>query len=228
MQTEIRPGWFNPRGMRKLGSNPARKLRTSALHRASLVLVRNLACSPRVCGAVGGVPKDGVRLYGDGDGLWSDSPSVVLGPDGGPGSVSRLDNPMAALKKLTPNPTERSGTVLLVEDEWLIRTEAADYVRDSGYQVLEVADAGEALAVLQSSETSIDLVVTDIRMPGEMDGRGLAAWVRENRPGTPIILASAYSTRGDEAVESVARLTKPYSGKTLVDTVQSALARRLT
>jgi CheY-like chemotaxis protein len=80
-------------------------------------------------------------------------------------------------------------TVLVVEDEVLLRLSIAAYLRDCGYQVIEAADAEEAMLVLKQPDLDIDVLLTDIEMPGAMDGFGLAQWTRANRPGLDVILA---------------------------------------
>lgn len=83
-------------------------------------------------------------------------------------------------------------TVLVVEDEVLVRLTLADALRDHGYGVIEAANADEAITVLHSY-AHVDLVFTDIRMPGEVDGIGLARMVLDTYPNLKIVLASAYS-----------------------------------
>jgi CheY-like chemotaxis protein len=79
--------------------------------------------------------------------------------------------------------------VLVVEDEVLIRMTIAQYLRDCGYKVIEAASADEAMAVLQHAETRMDVVFSDIEMPGSVDGFGLSKWIRVHRPGLDVILA---------------------------------------
>jgi CheY-like chemotaxis protein len=64
-------------------------------------------------------------------------------------------------------------TVLVVEDEVLLRLSIAAYLRDCGYRVIEAADADEAVLVLKQPDVDIDVLFTDIEMPGAMDGSGL-------------------------------------------------------
>ena len=74
--------------------------------------------------------------------------------------------------------TTRRWAVLVVEDEILVRLTMADCLRAAGYVVVEAANATEALAVLTSGEP-VDVIFTDVRMPGAMDGLMLARWVHE-------------------------------------------------
>src|SRR6266446_7858051 len=77
--------------------------------------------------------------------------------------------------------------VLVVEDEVLIRSAVAEYLRISGNLVVEAANAAEAIADFAAG-VPIDIVFSDIQMPGTMDGIGLARWVYRNRPGIHVVL----------------------------------------
>jgi DNA-binding NtrC family response regulator len=76
------------------------------------------------------------------------------------------------------------------------------------------------------SKLTIDLVFSDIRMPGDMDGRALASWVRENHPSVQVILTSGYSrSREHEAIENVSYLAKPYTGQILLARIRKMLSQ---
>ncbi|TPG13623.1 response regulator [Sphingomonas oligophenolica] len=123
---------------------------------------------------------------------------------------------------------EAPQCILVVEDEVLIRFVIADYLRDCGYHVMEAADATEAVALLQVEAAPIDLVFSDVQMPGEMDGFGLAHWVRANRPGLPVILTSGNARTadlGEQLCEIGPVETKPYDAASLVTRMQTLLAR---
>ena len=112
-----------------------------------------------------------------------------------------------------PDPKERCPAVLVVEDEVLIRFAIADYLRECGYKVHEAGTAAEAVEILKSDKAPIDLVFSDIRMPGNMNGFGLAQWVRQNRPGLPVVLTSGDSKKSEaakELCENEPFLAKPY------------------
>jgi DNA-binding response OmpR family regulator len=81
--------------------------------------------------------------------------------------------------------------ILVVEDEILIRAAVAEYLRKSGYTVVEAADATEAIAVFVSGEP-IDIVICDVNMPGTMDGLGLARWIKRHRCTLPVLLTSGH------------------------------------
>jgi DNA-binding NtrC family response regulator len=81
------------------------------------------------------------------------------------------------------------AVVLIVEDEMLLRMRAVDMVMDAGYTALEALDAAEAVAILES-RSDVALMCTDIQMPGQMDGVGLAHAVHERWPRIRIIVVS--------------------------------------
>jgi len=101
-------------------------------------------------------------------------------------------------------------TILVVEDEVLVRTAVSMHLRDCGFLVVEAVDAEEAMRALDA-EPAIRLVFSDVNMPGPMDGNGLARWLKKERPGVKILLASGAGWPAGTAVEGVPRLTKPYS-----------------
>ena len=80
-------------------------------------------------------------------------------------------------------------TVLVVEDEILVRTVIAAYLRECGFDVIEAGNADEAIRVMGAG-IRIDIVFSDVNMPGSMDGFGLAQWLRQERPDLKIILTS--------------------------------------
>lgn len=82
-------------------------------------------------------------------------------------------------------------TVLVVEDDVLVRLDLAEELRARGVAVIEAADAHQATKVLESG-WRVDLVVSDVQMPGAMDGFGLAAWISLRRPGIKVMLTSAH------------------------------------
>ena len=81
------------------------------------------------------------------------------------------------------------AVVLIVEDEMVLRMRAVDMVEDAGYTPLEALDAADAVAILES-RSDIALICTDIQMPGQMDGLGLAHAVHVRWPAIRIIVVS--------------------------------------
>jgi CheY-like chemotaxis protein len=115
-------------------------------------------------------------------------------------------------------------TILFVEDEALIRMDMAEFLRECGYRVHEAAHAAEALEALQA-KFAIDLVFTDINLPGGMNGLELAEWVLNNRPGVKTLITTGRPLeRGAPPVE-VAFLPKPYTGRDLLDRVKHVLVK---
>ena len=105
----------------------------------------------------------------------------------------------------------RRRIVLVVEDEILIRTAVADHLRDAGYIVVEAASASEAIGVFQSGEP-VDIVFSDIQMPGPKDGLALARWVVEHHPEVPVLLTSGNSNSliAADFISKDAFFSKPY------------------
>src|SRR3546814_13882305 len=84
----------------------------------------------------------------------------------------------------------------------------ADSLRDIGYHILEAADGDEALDILTSGQI-LDLVVTDVRMPGGVDGMELTRRSKSHAPGRPVIVCSAHLFRS-ESYPADEFLAKPY------------------
>jgi CheY-like chemotaxis protein len=130
--------------------------------------------------------------------------------------------------KITAEAGSPLQTVLVVEDEILIRLVIADYLRECGYRVHEAASAEEAVVILQSPEVSVDVVFSDVEMPGSMDGFGLARWVRANKPGMQVILTSGAERSADIAAtlcEAGPLLKKPYPSQDVVDRIRQLMAK---
>jgi CheY-like chemotaxis protein len=118
--------------------------------------------------------------------------------------------------------------ILVVEDEVLIRLVIAEYLRECGYKVHEAANADEAIAILQSPEVAIDIVFSDVVMPGGMDGFGLARWIRANRPEIQVILTSGLDRSAEVAgmlCEAGPLLEKPYEPQGVVERIKQLRAK---
>lgn len=105
-----------------------------------------------------------------------------------------------------------STRILVVEDEFLIRLTLVEALSDEGYDVLEAESGDAALPILQS-DPSIRVLLTDIQLPGTLDGTRLAHRARETRPTLPVLFMTG---RPDPAVEAAAAphdgyIAKPYS-----------------
>lgn len=121
-----------------------------------------------------------------------------------------------------------TATILVVEDEVLIRLVIAEYLRECGYRVHEAAHAEEAIVVLQAPEISVDIVFSDVDMPGTMDGFGLSRWVRQNLPGVEVLLTSGIDRSASIAstlCEAGPFLEKPYEPRGVVDRIRQLMAK---
>lgn len=81
-------------------------------------------------------------------------------------------------------------TILVVDDEVMVRAFISDTLRDLGYTVIEAVNADEALAVIRSP-VKLDLVLTDMRMPGSIDGAGLVRLLRAELPVMKVVMIAA-------------------------------------
>ena len=97
---------------------------------------------------------------------------------------------------MTSGPTPSSPTVLVVEDEMVLRMRAVDIVEDAGFNSLEAVNADEALSILET-RPDISLLFTDIQMPGSLDGLKLAHAVHRRWPAIKIILVSGQVNLSD-------------------------------
>ncbi|CAN7433965.1 response regulator [Phenylobacterium sp. LjRoot225] len=115
-------------------------------------------------------------------------------------------------------------TVLVVEDELLIRICAACCLADAGFEVIEAADAEEAIAALEA-RADVVLVFTDVNMPGQIDGLDLAWEVSRRRPEVAVIVTSGKAIPREDQIPSGGRfLAKPYSPEVLAKIFAQALA----
>jgi CheY-like chemotaxis protein len=128
--------------------------------------------------------------------------------------------------------TEMRGgteTVLVVEDDEAVRETAVSLLRDLGYRVLQAPDARSALSIIESG-VALDLLFTDVVMPGTMRSPELAARARQRMPGIAVLFTSGYTEnsivhagRLDEGVEL---LSKPYTQEALALKVRQVLSAR--
>ena len=101
--------------------------------------------------------------------------------------------------------------VLVVEDEFLIRMQTVAVIEQAGYTVFEACNADEAIAILEMRE-NIRIVVTDIEMPGSMDGIKLARAIRERWPPVELIVTSGrHRVRAGELPPRAKFVPKPYA-----------------
>ena len=113
--------------------------------------------------------------------------------------------------------------VLVVDDEALLLFTIADELRDAGFTVYEASNADEAIRLLET-RPRIDIMFTDIDMPGSMDGLRLSAAVRDRWPPVKIIVTSGKSNPGPGALpEGGVFMPKPYVPERLTATINDLL-----
>ena len=124
-------------------------------------------------------------------------------------------------------PTGTSGTVVLVvEDEVDVRMVICDFLADLGYSVLE-AESGQAGLAIADAEVRIDLLVTDVGLPGGMNGRQLADAARQRRPALKVLFITGYAESMvagyGEIVQGMQVMIKPFALDTLAVRVQDMI-----
>jgi two-component system cell cycle sensor histidine kinase/response regulator CckA len=142
--------------------------------------------------------------------------------------LPRVDQPEdEALPTLSSEAPRGVGTILLAEDEQEVREVAREFLESGGYTVLEARDGADALGLADQYAGVIDLLVTDMVMPG-MTGQELAARIKEKRKGLHVIFMSGYSEYAAvEAVHSdpaLRLLSKPFSRSVILRAVQEILS----
>ena len=138
--------------------------------------------------------------------------------------VELAAQPKAPVKR---SETWGSGTVLLVEDEDMVRAVAERALARQGYKVLTANDGEQGLEVLAGDE-KIDLLISDVVMPN-MDGPSMVARARDSHPDLPVLFMSGYAEeqlRKSIDIANVAFLPKPFSVSQLAEAARDALAMR--
>jgi PAS domain S-box-containing protein len=129
------------------------------------------------------------------------------------------------LEQLVPEGSNKE-TILVVEDDDDVRQAAAENLRELGYRVLEAADGPSALALLEQ-HPEIDLLLTDVVLPGGMNGAQVAASLRASRPGVPVLFTTGYARNAivhhGRLDAGVHLLTKPFTFQDLANKVRDLL-----
>lgn len=121
----------------------------------------------------------------------------------------------------SPRAAAGSATVLLVDDEDLVRLGTAEMLSEAGYRVVQAASADQALQMVRSG-LGFDALITDYAMPG-MTGADLAREVRALRPETPVLMITGYASLTDVQTEGLPRLAKPFRQTDLAAAVAEVL-----
>lgn len=160
---------------------------------------------------------------------------VEIDSEIGRGTTVKLYLPRALGENDTPDERQMAETsrgdaaVLVVEDDDQVRDTAAALLQDLGYSVLRAADAASAMDLV-NSDAVIDLIFTDIVMPGEMRSIDMVERARATRPGVAVLFTSGYTrnavVHGGRLDAGVELLTKPYTQDALGAKVAEVLRRR--
>ena len=124
-----------------------------------------------------------------------------------------------------PHAPSSKRTILLVEDDLLLRSNTARYLRHAGYHVIEALNASEATSLI-SSLPDIELVFSDVNMPPGDNGYLLASWLSSTRPWVPALIASSDRQDTDSLNASATRrfVRKPYQLPEILELVRSMLS----
>jgi CheY-like chemotaxis protein len=114
-----------------------------------------------------------------------------------------------------------TSTILVVEDDTIVRMLIVDVLEELGFRVLEAENAQSALKFVKETGNVIDLMMTDVGLP-DMNGRDLAILVREQRPQLPVLFASGYA-ESVEVPPGMQLIAKPFSIDQLRDKVKAML-----
>ena len=139
---------------------------------------------------------------------------------------------LVALPEAEPSGQPRAGahentTILFVEDEALLRTIVVQILKNAGYEVLVAASGPEAIKIWHARSRDIDLLLTDMQMPGRMSGRHLAEELRRGKPGLRVIFTSGFTMEkvnsGGALAARESFLQKPYVPQALLEAIERAL-----
>lgn len=115
-------------------------------------------------------------------------------------------------------------TIMIVEDELLLRLDLANQLHSAGFEIIEVQSGDEAVKIL-ATNIDVDLILTDIRMPGQVDGLGLVSFVKRQERRIKVILLSAY-VEADSDSPADASFAKPVRIEALLAKVRQLLTRK--
>ena len=125
----------------------------------------------------------------------------------------------------TADARKQRARILVVEDEVLIRIIVSDALREDDYEVIEAFNGDEAIDILNVGPM-IDLIVSDVRMPGRVDGIALLRFVKQRHPDLPVILTSGHlDPKVAEEEGATSFLGKPYPVADVLRLVATELAR---
>jgi response regulator RpfG family c-di-GMP phosphodiesterase len=120
-------------------------------------------------------------------------------------------------------------TILVLEGDVLVRMPVVQFLRDCGYRVVEAASTDEAMTIFQNTNFAVDVVLSEIDIPGSMNGFGFAQWARLVRPELKILLAGTPERtvrNAAELCEVGPTLKRPYAHRLVLDRIKRVLAAR--
>ena len=158
--------------------------------------------------------------------------TVTVASDPGRGAVVTMYLPRSkvapaaeAETRAPEEPAQNGETVLLVEDNVEVQAVAVSLLEQLGYRVKQTDNAASALQILAAGEP-VDLVFSDIVMPGELDGLGLARRIQRDYPGIRVLLTTGYADAASAAEPGFPILRKPYRLAALARALREALDRQ--
>ena len=113
-------------------------------------------------------------------------------------------------------------TILVVDDEPLVLDMISQELTAQCFAVLEAETGEAALSIIESGQT-VDVLFTDIRLPGELDGWRLAAMAHEAKPGLPVIYVTGYNVNREAAVPGSVFLKKPYRPSAITEIIRTLI-----
>ena len=132
---------------------------------------------------------------------------------------SNLPKPYALPQQETGSPLV---TILLVEDEAFVRQVTSEVLQAAGYRVLEATNAGEAMLIYERYCGSVDLLLTDVILPGG-NGRGLAQKLQQRNPSLQVLLVTGYGDQVSREPNAAQCLPKPFSSAALLQRIGQML-----
>ena len=127
------------------------------------------------------------------------------------------------------NKPAKLKTILILDGDVLVRMPVVQFLRDCGYRVVEAASTDEAMAIFQKTNFHVDVMLSEIDIPGSMNGFGFAQWARSVRPEMKILLAGTPERtvrNAAELCEVGPTLKRPYDHKLVLDRIKRLLAAR--
>jgi DNA-binding response OmpR family regulator len=136
-----------------------------------------------------------------------------------------LENDMTSQPSAYANDRRARRTILLVEDEPFVREATRTILEHAGFEVLPAVDTRDAMKVYEERSRGIDLVMTDLVLPGGT-GQQLGRDLRQRSPGIVLLMTSGYTNQNEMEVPEarIYFLAKPYSRRTLVEKIEKILA----